>query len=183
MHRRPWILAPLALAALALAACSKGGVDVKNESGEKVAEKIASAGGIMLNPGQWQSSLKMESLDMGRELPPQVKQAMEKSMGMEKSFATCLTPEQAKAPKGDFFNQQAGCTYDHFTMSGGTIDSAATCTREGVTQTITMQGQYSPDSYQMRMQSSSQIPGGMTMSMAMTISARRTGPCTGKEQG
>ena len=43
----------------------------------------------------------------------------------------CLTPEEAKRPKEDFFaGDNKNCRYDHFTMAGGKIDALMKCTDE-----------------------------------------------------
>ena len=77
-----------------------------------------------------------------------------------------------------------GCRYDHFTMSGGKIDAAMKCTGNGATRTMTMQGNYSPDHYHMAIASTGSGAGPAGgMSMKMEMDAKRTGACTGKEDG
>lgn len=181
MPRLPARAALPTIALFLLAACGKGSVEAKNESAEKVAEKVAAAGGVGLNPGQWQSSIKIEKMDFGQDMPPQVKAMMNQRLNVAQEFTTCLTPEEAKAPKAGFFNHDSGCTYDNFSMSGGHIEGKATCRHGPSTQTMTMSGQYGGDSYQMHVESSAKMENGMPMNMAMTISSHRTGDCTGKE--
>ncbi len=93
---------------------------------------------------------------------------------------SCLTAEQAKRPKEDFFaGSNKNCRYDHFNMGGGKIDAVMQCTGEGMTQTMAMQGTYGPDAYQMRMsmKADSGPAGGMTMKMR--VDAKRVGECDG----
>ena len=172
--------------ALTLAACGREGeVDARNASAEEVAEQVAEAGGseIFVRPGKWESRVQIEEFDLPGA-PAEAKTAMrsmhEKAMVSE----SCLTPEQAKRPKEDFFaGKDKNCRYDHFTMSDGKIDAAMKCTGEGMAQTMTMQGSYSPDAYQMRMSMKADAgagpPGGMTMTMR--VDAKRVGECDAKQ--
>ncbi|MEO7383947.1 MAG: DUF3617 domain-containing protein [Novosphingobium sp.] len=173
----------VSLALLALSACNKGAVEAKNESAQSVAEKVAAAGDIALLPGQWESTFKMEKMDIGGDMPPAAKAAMQRAMGAEHSIKTCLTPEQAKARKAAFMQHETGCIYQNFSMAGGHIEGTATCDAGGTKRTIKMSGQYAPDSYQMHVDSQMQRPGGMSVSSSMTMNAHRTGDCTGKEAG
>jgi hypothetical protein len=171
----------MAVAALALSGCGeKAGVEAKNESAESVANKVA-ASNIKPRPGRWESSMRLEKMGVAG-LPPQAKDAMARQQGMTQTFSSCLTPEQAERPNGGFFQKGAsGCTYDRFTMAGGRVDGEMTCKQGSGPQKVRMNGSYSEDSYNIAIASEGEMQPGMKMSMAMTISARRTGECTGKE--
>ena len=52
------------------------------------------------------------------------------------------------------------------------------CETGGNSQLMEMNGSYSPDSYQMRMKTSGEAPGGQSMTMRMKVDARRIGECT-----
>jgi len=174
-------VATAALSLLALAGCnSKDSVEAKNESVESVAKKVADSD-IKPRPGRWESSLKLESMDMPG-LTPQMKETMSKAMATTKTFASCLTAAEAEKPDASFFQPgETGCTYEHFTMAGGKLDAAMKCSRPGGVQSMTMQGTYSPDSYNMRVSSKGEMTPGKAMSMTMSINSRRTGECTGQE--
>lgn len=171
------------LAALAAtSACKKPAVVTTNESAQSVAEKVAAAD-IRLDPGQWQSSMRLDHMEVAN-LPAAAKDAMAKQQGTTHSFASCLTPEQAAKPDASFFQKAAtGCTYDHFTMAGGRIDAEMSCKKGAGPSHMTMQGEYGSDHYAMAIQSQSEMQPGMPMKMAMTITARRVGDCTGHEDG
>lgn len=173
----------ISFALLALAACNKGGVDAKNESAKSVADKVAVADEITLQPGQWETTFKMDAMDNGISAPPAAKAAIERAMANARTALTCITPEQAQARKGAFMQHQAGCTYQNFTMGGGHIEGTATCDMAGIKRTMKMSGQYGPDNYQMHVDTRMQRPGGQSVSSSMTMTARRTGECTGKEAG
>jgi carboxypeptidase C (cathepsin A) len=67
-------------------------------------------------------------------------------------------------------------------MSGGKIDATMRCTHEQMTQLVNFKGTYSPEAYQLAMDS--KVEGGpreMTgMSMSMKVDAKRVGECSAK---
>lgn len=171
--------------ALPLAACgSKPEVDEKNASVEQVAESVreASADGDLIRPGEWQSTVTIEEMGMPG-MPPEAQEQMKRMVAQSHTSKSCVTPEEAKQPKGDFFGASENCRYDHFTMGGGKIDAEMHCTQEGMTQVMEMAGTYSPDAYQMRMTTKAEgMPGPAAgMSMRMRVDAKRVGECNTKQ--
>lgn len=177
----------LIAAALPLTACNESPqVDERNATAGEVAEKVREAGGdqSLINPGLWQSKVTIEKFDVPG-MPPEMVQRMKTMMAerQEHGSETCLTAEDVKRPKEDFFaGKNNECRYDHFKMGGGRIDAAMRCGKGGETQVMQMAGTYSPDSYQMqtsmRMDAGSGPAAGM--SMTMRIEAQRVGECTAK---
>lgn len=169
--------------ALPLAACgSEPSVDEKNASVEEVAEKVreASRGDQFIRPGKWLSSVTIEEMNMPG-MPPEAAEQMKRMMAQSQSSESCLTEEQVKQPKEEFFSGNENCRYDHFKMGGGKIDAAMRCQAGGATQLMRMNGNYSPDSYDMRMRSKVEGGPGEGMTMRMKVEARRTGDCTEKK--
>ena len=185
MHRTALVIAGIA----ALGACNKQPeVKAKNASVAEVAEKVRKAGASesFVRPGMWESKVTIERFDvpgMPAEMAGRMKTMM--AQNQEHGFQTCLTAEDVKRPKEDFFaGKNNECRYDHFTMGGGKIDAEMHCGgKHGESQVMQMAGTYSPESYQM--QTSMKMKGGETpegaMAMTMRIEARRAGDCTGKE--
>ncbi len=179
------ILAVLLGSCLTLAACNRGPeVHEENASVGEVAEKVrAATGGVQfIRAGEWKSTGTIEEMSipgMSAEDSARMKQAMAKS-GIHE-FRTCLTEEDVKQPEGKFFTGNDDCRYDHFTMSGGKIDAALNCKGAGgASNTMTMKGNYSPDSYSMRMEmKSAGAPGASgPMTMRMRVDSKRVGACT-----
>ena len=172
------------LACLApLAGCgSEPEVDARNASVEEVAEQVSSAAGngqFVVRPGKWQSQVTIEQIEMPG-MPAEMAERMKGMMAenQQRNFESCLTEEEARKPKEGFFaGSNNNCRYDHFTMSGGKIDARMRCEQQGVTQVMAMQGTYSPDSYQMRMSTSTE-GGAQGMTMRMRVDSKRVGPCT-----
>ena len=171
----------VAIAAAALTGCGNGKDEVKaeNESVESVAAKVADSD-IRPSAGQWQSSMKIEKLEM-EGLPPEAAAAMQKQMGATQTFTSCLTPEQAAKPNAEFFqgSKNSNCTYEKFSMSGGKLDAVMTCKEGGQAQRMTMQGSYGEEAYDIRVTADGEAQAGMPMSMAMSISSKRIGECKG----
>lgn len=174
-------LAAAALSILALGACNQTKkVEAKNESVASVADKVAKSD-IRFEPGRWESQMKLVKMDIPG-MPPEAAKAMQQMMGQGRTFASCLTPEEAAKPGGKFFGSESKtCTYDTFTMGGGRIDAKMSCkSGEGV-QALTLAGTYTPQTYDMTVSVKGKGPAGKDVDMQMALAAKRTGECTGKE--
>jgi hypothetical protein len=168
----------LGAAVLALAACGNpGGKDGGNASSG--AAGGGSGAGVSLQPGEWE--MKTEVVNVNIEgLPPGMAEGMKKQAS--NTNRTCMTPEEAKGPKGDMFaGGKNNCKSEGFSWAGGRIQGKTTCTGEGGTGTTVMEmsGQYSPQSIDMTMKSQTDLGvGGKKMSMEMRVSGRRVGECS-----
>lgn len=172
---------------LPIAACNKSPeVHEKDASVGEVAKKVREAGAdqSMVRPGLWESKVTIDQFDMPG-VPAEMAQRMKTMMAQNQphGFQTCLTPEDVRRPKEDFFaGKDNECRYEHFTMGSGKIDAAMRCGGHNGTRIMQMAGTYSPDSYQM--QTSMTVEGGdkaeAGMAMKMRIEASRVGECTGK---
>lgn len=177
---RPTALIPLA--SLVLAACgSSDKIDARNEKPAAVAEQVA-ASGMTPRPGRWQGNFRVEKLEIAG-MPPQGAEQMNKSMGMDRSYFTCLTPEQAAKPDARFFQKAAeGCIYDRFTMADGKIDAVMTCKPGAGPTRMAMNGTYNADTYDLKINGSGEVAKGMPMSIAMAVTSRRVGECNGTQE-
>jgi hypothetical protein len=166
----------LGAAMLALAACGSSGKSGGNESA--AAGGGGSASGVSLQPGEWE--MKMEVVNVAAEgLPPGMAEGMKKSS--TRTDRTCMTPEEAKAPKGDLFagNQASGCKSEGFKWEGGRIEGKTVCPGQGgAGQTVmTMAGRYSAQNMDMTMKTETDLMG-KPMTMEMRVSGRRVGECS-----
>ena len=176
-------------AAVLLAGCGKSEptVEAKDATAGEVAQKVREAGAdqSIVRPGLWESNVTIQQLDMPG-MPAEVQQRMKAMMAekQEHKFQTCLTAEDVKRPKEDFFaGKNNECRYDNFTMGGGKIDAVMHCGKGGAKQTMQMAGTYSPESYEMQMSTKTESGGAEArgMAMRMRVEAHRIGECTGKE--
>jgi hypothetical protein len=177
-------LVVLLAATMPLAACNKGpSVHAENATAGEVAKKVEAAGGAsFVNPGKWVTNATIEDMSMPG-MPPQAAAQMKGMMGRVHTSQSCLTPEDVKRPKENFFaGAEENCRYEHFTMGGGKIDAAMACTRQGGTQIMQMAGTYSSDSYAMVMTTSASGAGPASgMKMRVRMEAKRVGACDGTE--
>lgn len=176
---RPFILASFAC----LAACGSGDtVEMTNASAGDVAKEMGKSDVAFVSPGKWQQTASLLEMDVPG-MPPQVAEAMKKAVGTSQVHETCLTEEQAKRPKEDFFTgAEKNCRYEHFKWGGGKVDMKIVCTEPQATKTMEMTGAYEPNSYQMAMSMTGQgAQPGQTMNMKMRVDAKRIGECDGRE--
>lgn len=119
-----------------------------------------------MRPGEWE--MTTELLDMN--MPGVPAGAMPKQMS-NTSFKTCMKQQK---PDASFFqgNKNSHCTYSDFSMSGGRVRGTATCDNGGQTMTMTMDGRYASESYDMTMAMKSE-----QMSMKMHTAGKRVGDC------
>jgi len=178
-------LAALFIACTALAACNKSPeIHEKNASIEKVAEaanKANSVTGIFLHAGQWRLTGTMEEMNIPG-MPASTQADVKRMMGEKNNFTMeyCLTPEEAKRPRGKFFGgkQSDNCRYESFDMVGGKIDAVMRCEgRPSGSMTMKISGTYSPDSYSTKAAMEVAGDGRGSMSMKMRSEAKRIGEC------
>jgi hypothetical protein len=181
--RRTWMACA---SALALGACNQGPeVREENASVAEVEKKMADAGGAasFVRPGRWESKVTIEEMKIAG-MSEEMSRQMPTFEGRVETSFSCLSEEEAKRPKEDFFSGgNKNCRYDRFTMAGGRIDAVMKCTQERASHTMTLQGSYSPDTYNMQMSMKAEGGEGYDagMTMKMRVDAKRVGQCTGKE--
>ena len=173
--------APLA-AAILLAAC--GGDADTNEDGAVSGEEVAAetAGMVQPQPGQYRVSLEL--LDFQAPGVPEAgKQQMRDlfASGLAEGNTFCMTPEDAKANGAEEMVKnlaEADCTMGKFDASGGTVVAEMQCAGEqGGTRTIKLDGEMTPDSSIMTMETSQDIPGVGATSMKIRVNSQRVGDC------
>lgn len=167
-------------ALLPLAACDSGPeVDMKNASvGDVAREMRKQSDDRFINPGKWEQKLALVEID-APGLPPQAAESMRQAMAQVQVNNVCLTPEQAKSPREDFFTgANKNCKYEHFKWGDGKIDLKLLCKHPNATQTMALTGDYKPDSYTMAMTTTNEGRSAMEkMTLKMKVDARRVGPC------
>lgn len=170
-----------------LCSCSKSEPDVnaRNASVAEVAQQVRDATDApgFIKPGKWLSSVTMEEIS-APGMPAQVREQMQGMLAQRQAYENCLTPEEAKRPKEDFFvSKDNSCRYEHFTMGGGKIDARMNCSQEGIKQVMNLNGSYSPETYKMTMETRMEGgPAAMSgMSMRMRVDAKRVGECEAKQ--
>jgi hypothetical protein len=176
----------LAVAMLAAACDSGPKVDVKEANMGEVADAVRDSGirsdqDFQVQPGKWESKVTIEEIDIPG-MPANMQETMKQTFARHQpsAFTSCLTREEARKPKEDFFaGKDNGCRYDHFRMGDGKIDAKMRCDQGDGVQTMEMAGTYSPKAYAMTVtsvRSGGKGPGGEAR-MKMRMDARRVGEC------
>ena len=157
-----------------LGACGQSG-DGNGTTGAAGGGTGPLAGGVMLQPGQWETTMQVEAANLPN-LPPGVTPPTMQPI----TTNICITPEQAANPAADAMagnaQQQAGCRTENFSFANGRIQGTSMCDRDGVRARSTISGQYTPTSYEMTMQTETEARG-TSQSSTMRITARRIGDC------
>lgn len=135
---------------------------------------LSAAAQAQVQPGQWEASVTVQSIDMPGA-PPQVA-AMMRGKTTKQNY--CITPEQAAKGPQEMIKQNPSCRFTKYTMTGGTISTAMICSQNGGTMTAQSNGSYTPTSFNIT--STAVMSGQMSMRMTSVGSGRRLGPCTGK---
>jgi hypothetical protein len=138
---------------------------------------------VSLQPGEWE--MKMEVVSVAAEgLPPGTADRLKNSAS--RIDRTCMTPEEAKAPKVDLFagNKASGCRSEGFKWDGGRIEGKTICPRQGGTgeTTMTVAGTYGPQEMDMTMKSQTDLMG-KPITMEMRVSGKRIGECGATTKG
>jgi hypothetical protein len=178
----------IAAGAAALGACNKSPkIDQKNATPAEIAQKVHDAGfgENIIRPGLWQSKVTIERFDMPG-MPPEMAQRMKTMMSESQGhdFETCLSVEDVRQPKEDFFaGKNNECRYEHFTMVDGKIDALMHCGKEAGARTMRLAGTYSPDAYRMQMATEVEASDEAehAMQMQMRVEAHRVGECSAKQ--
>ncbi|MDB5713191.1 MAG: hypothetical protein JWO15_588 [Sphingomonadales bacterium] len=170
------------LSPLLLIACNKGPeVSAHNASIEEVAAQAKAA--LKIEPGLWTSSTELISIEVpgikDKALAAQITSSMKAAKASD--FNHCVTAAEAEKPSSEMFAAKTNgqCKYDDFKMANGKIDATMTCTPQGGTMKMAMNGSYSSTAYDMTMNmvtSNAQMPGG-GMSMKAHTKGARTGVC------
>ncbi len=183
-------------AGLALSACGQstkesaaatGTVALHNATMGEVQEQVTAAqgSGTMFEPGHWEGTVKIVDMAMPgmANMPPAMAAQLKARMSQGSHFANCLTPKDAADARTALTKNQHGeCSYDHFTMAGGTIDAAMSCKVGSALQKMTMTGKYSRTDYQLTSQMSGAEGPHAQMAMKMEMTAHRTGDCAAGEK-
>ena len=174
----------LALPLTIIAACdSSPDVKLDNAKPSEVAAKMREAvgDGDFVRPGKWVTSITIDEINIPG-MPPEFAAKMKQQKVAARDVESCLTPEQAKQPKGGMFaGIDKSCRYERFEMKGGKIEAAMRCTQNQTVQTMTMTGTYTPERYDMNLSSDVGGTGPQAgTTMKMKVAARRVGECDAK---
>jgi hypothetical protein len=165
---------------LVLAACDKGGVKMENASVEEVQDAMKKQGQPerFIDPGQWEQKVTLMAID-APGMPKDVRAAMQKAMSQVQVNNVCLTPEEAKSPREDFFTgKDQNCRYEHFNWGKGKIDLKLQCNHPEAKQMMELAGTYGPRSYSMTMTATTRGKSAEEqMVMKMKVDAKHVGAC------
>ena len=174
----------IAATMLLLAGCgsqsANQGAGANQQAAAAPAAAAAAGGGsgsLTIQPGEWEISMEMQAAEVsgmpaGMHLP-QIPPTTVRS---------CVTPEQVSRANASFLGGGAShsgfnCDYSGVTIAGGRIQGTSTCHSPAMEATITMDGSFTPTSYDVHQQMRSTMRG-RTSSSTTHLVGRRIGECT-----
>jgi hypothetical protein len=168
-----------ASAALLLAAC--GGQDGGNgqaNDGNATAPggggSAAGGGNVAMQPGEWETTTQVLSMNV-----PNMPQGATPPTPPPTTVRSCLTQDQAAQPSADFITgsgENGGCTSENFSMANGRMQGTVQCSAEGASMRSTVDGSFTPTSYDVRQQVQTSAQG-ISMTMESRTTGRRLGDC------
>lgn len=175
----------LLLCPLALAACGGSGPAVKaeNASIDQVAKATQDA--VKIQPGQWQTQIKVVSIDVPGMPKAQADMMTQQMAKMSETVTeTCVTPEMVSKPPSEMFGGKAGagCTYEAYELVGGKLNAVMTCKPQGAGEMkATTTGTLTSTSYDLSSETAMSgmqgMPGGGKMTSKTQIIGKRVGDC------
>ena len=172
----------VAVAALAMSACSDKGADADGDGKVSDAEakaEMADGGKMTMQPGEWETKISFSEIE-AKGLPPQTQQAMKTKMAEGMSTKSCMTKEQSEKPGSDFFGAppQANCTFDELNRSGDGMKVSMTCKPSpNMTVKSKMDGTFGKTTYSMKIEQSTEGPPMGAIKMTGKIEGKRLGDC------
>lgn len=144
--------------------------------------KSENAGGtVKREAGNWKTDVKLVKFEvpgMPEEMKAGMTQMLEGASGMDQ----CFTQEQvdkediaAELAKGP--GNGGECTWSKKDVSGGKVDVAGTCTANGQTVDMAMNGTIDAKKTDVTVTTKGKIPTGGDMEMIMQMTSTHTGPC------
>lgn len=178
-----------AIAALLVAACGSQDGNSNAAAGKAGAgASAAGQGARSLQPGQWEMTTQMTSVEIPGA-PPEVQTQMRAQQGRTQTDRTCITPEQASNPLRQFRESMTGpgqgCQTPEDTFAGGVIRVRTICRRPGGaagSAQVTMAGTFTATTLAATVSISAEGtnvagPGTTAMRVSTNLRGRRIGDC------
>ena len=144
--------------------------------------KSENAGGaVKREAGNWKTDVKLVKFEvpgMPDEMKAGMKQMMEGASGLDQ----CLSQEQVDKEDlaAELSKAQTGggeCKWSKKDIAGGKIDIAGTCTANGQTVDMAMNGTMAAKKSDVTITTKGKMPTGGDMEMVMQMTSVHTGPC------
>ena len=140
-----------------------------------------SDGPVKREAGNWKTDVKLVKFEVPG-MPPEMKEGMAKMMEGASGMDQCFTQEQVD--KEDIASELAKgpgnggeCKWSKKDIAGGKIDIAGTCTANGQTVDMAMNGTMEAKKSDVTITTKGKIPTGGDMEMVMQMTSTHTGPC------
>jgi predicted 3-demethylubiquinone-9 3-methyltransferase (glyoxalase superfamily) len=140
-----------------------------------------SDGPVKREAGNWKTDVKLVKFEVPG-MPAEMKDGMAKMMEGASGMDQCFTQEQVD--KEDIASELAKgpgnggeCKWSKKDIAGGKIDIAGTCTANGQTVDMAMNGTMEAKKSDVTITTKGKVPTGGDMEMVMQMTSTHTGPC------
>jgi hypothetical protein len=138
-------------------------------------------GTVKREAGNWKTEIKLVKFEVPG-MAPEMKDQMQQMMNSASNLDQCFTQEQvdkediaAELAKGP--GEGGECTWSKKNVAGGVIDVAGTCTANGQTVEMAMNGTMETKKSDVTIMTKGKVPAGGDMEMVMQMVSTHTGPC------
>jgi hypothetical protein len=148
-----------------------------------------SAAGVAMQPGQWETVMRVTSFEIAGA-PPETQADARSQIGRQETMRDCMTPERARDPLAQMREMMsqgpaANCQFTDQVFAGGVIRIRATCpglSGQGPGGQMSMEGSFTATTARMTLAISappfdSAVPGAIGMRMTADFTTRRVGEC------
>ena len=180
---------------LALAACNaQNKADANRTAAAGASPDAPAAAASSLQPGRWEMTLRVVSLDLPNAAPEMAEQLRAQPMPPPQVTPNCITPQEASDFVGNLRqqllqNQTMSCEIGDQQFANGRIRFSMTCRPQngGPEQRLAMVGSFTGTSIQAAVTAATSMQAGngtmQSVRIDSTLTGRRVGECNGTETG
>lgn len=151
------------------------GAGGEEKAGEQAPMAASGATAANFMPGEWEMTrdpiaIQTQGATDGRSMP----------LPPRTTVTACLTQDQAARPEVGFLiasSEDGGCSSNDLSFDNARIRGTAQCSLDGATAEMTLDGEYTATTFEMRHQVSTE-QDGMSIQLTSRVNGRHMGDCT-----
>ena len=158
-----------------LAGCSKA-IELQNATIDQFTAALRNV--QLQKPGRWTVTSQVIAMDLGSTDPAMTPMIRDQAMRAQ-SVSICVKEDQPSMMSLDqvpAFKTMA-CRLPHFVAKQGEIDGQIACVTSNGTMTMSEKGQYTPETYSIRLAIKQEMQGQPAITTTTQVDARRLGGC------
>ena len=178
-----------ALSGLALSGCGgpsteesarrTGEIRLENATaGDALKQAEAARGKNRIEPGQWEDSFELVSMDLPGVPEGPLRDQMMAQAGKPRVVRACKKADDKAIDPGALSSEQRNCRFPKYEVAGGRIAAEMECQGPLGTIRMSLAGTQSPTAYDVTMTQRQKMPGGSQESTTVfRVTGKRVGDC------